>query len=229
MGTADPFETHAEEYDAWFDRNSNAYESELQAVRELLPPPGAWVEVGVGTGRFATRLGIPLGIEPAEGMAALARARGVRVLKGQAEALPLPDASVDAVFLITTLCFVVDVDRALREAARALRDGGHALVAFIPQESALGKLYAVNCSADRFFRRATLRTTGRILDAVEAAGLEVERTMQTLSGSPEEANARVEPPSEGHDRGSFVVARAVKRPLPADPPARQGEFVPRRA
>jgi len=211
MAERNPFETHFDEYDAWFDRNANAYESELLAVREVLPPPGEWVEVGVGSGRFASRLGIPIGIEPADGIATLARERGVLVRKGKAESLPLEDSSVDAAFLITTLCFVDDIDRTFREVARVLRPGGKAIVAFIPGDSRFGELYCAGASEDRFFRRATLYTKQRVFAAIEAAGLEIERTVQTLTGSPERANERIEPPTEGHEDGSFVVARAVKR------------------
>jgi SAM-dependent methyltransferase len=211
MREANPFETHYAEYDAWFDRNANVYESELAAVRELLPPPGDWVEIGVGSGRFASRLGIPIGIEPAVGIAALARERGVSVIRGKAECLPIQNESVDAAFLITTSCFVDDIDRTFNEIARVLRDDGSAIVAFIPKDSPFGELYGSARQEDRFFRHATLHTKRRIFDAIEAAGLTVERTVQTLSGTPNRANDRIEPPSEGHDRGSFVVVRAIKR------------------
>jgi len=211
MAEPSPFETHYAEYDAWFDRNPNVYASELLAIRELLPPPGDWVEIGVGSGRFSSVLGIPLGIEPADGIATLARARGVGVVKGKAECLPLESASLDAAFLITTLCFVDDVDRTFSEVARVLRAGGRAIVAFIPKDSRFGELYCDNAPEDRFFRRATLYPKRRVFGAIEAAGMEIERTVQTLTGSPERANDRIEPPSEGHADGSFVVVRAIKR------------------
>jgi len=211
MTETNPFETHFDEYDAWFDRNANAYESELLAIRAVLPPPGEWVEIGVGSGRFSSRLGIPIGIEPADGIATLARERGVLVHKGEAESLPLENRSVDATFLITTLCFVNDIDRTFGEVSRVLRPGGHAIVAFIPKDSRFGALYCADASEDRFFRHATLYPRQRVFDAIEAVGLAIDRTVQTLTGSPERANEQIEPPTEGHEDGSFVVARAVKR------------------
>ena len=211
MAEPNPFETHYAEYDAWFDRNLNVYESELLAIRELLPPPGDWVEIGVGSGRFASVLGIPLGIDPADGIATLARARGVGVIKGKAECLPLESTSLDAAFLITTICFVNDIDRTFSEVARVLRAGGRAIVAFIPKDSRFGELYCGNAAEDRFFRRATLYTKRRVFDAIEAAGMEIERIVQTLTGSPERADDRIEPPTEGHADGSFVVVRAIRR------------------
>ena len=52
---------------------------------------------------------------------------GVRWAEGVAEALPLPDASVDAVVCTLVLCSVEDVAGAVREAARVLRPGGRFL------------------------------------------------------------------------------------------------------
>jgi len=56
-----PYGEQAGEYDDWFSRTPFAYASELQAVRMLLPRRGTGVEIGVGTGRFAGEIGIPLG------------------------------------------------------------------------------------------------------------------------------------------------------------------------
>jgi len=44
----------------------------------MLPEGGTGIEIGVGTGRFASQLGIKLGLEPSKSMASLARQRGMR-------------------------------------------------------------------------------------------------------------------------------------------------------
>jgi len=135
MKGENPFETRPCEYDAWFDLNENVYRSELLAIEELLPEKkGTWVEIGVGSGRFASKLGIDIGIEPADGIASLARERGVEVKKGVAEDLPLADGSAHAAFMITSLCFIEDMGRALAEVERVLVPGGAAIIAFIPRE-----------------------------------------------------------------------------------------------
>ena len=66
----------------WFDLHRYAYESELQALKEFIPPRGKGLEIGVGSGRFALPLGVRLGVEPARAMARLARNRGLEVLQG---------------------------------------------------------------------------------------------------------------------------------------------------
>jgi SAM-dependent methyltransferase len=211
MPQESPFETHYAEYDAWFDEHANVYQSELLAIRALLPPQGTWVEIGVGSGRFASQLGIKTGIEPAAGIAGLARERGVDVIRGSAEDLPLPDASVDAAFLITTVCFVSDMDRAFHEVARVLRPAGAAIVAFVPKDSPLGALYAETADRDRFLKHATLRARADVVDGLTKAGLTIERATHTLTGDPATCDERIEAPHPGYDRGSFVVVRAVKR------------------
>lgn len=53
-----PFETHAAEYDQWFDseRGSRIFSLELDCLRQAVDTAnGHWLEVGVGSGRFATR------------------------------------------------------------------------------------------------------------------------------------------------------------------------------
>jgi SAM-dependent methyltransferase len=48
----------------------------------------------------------------------------VELLQGSAEALPLPDASVDTVLLTFTLCTIPAVETALQQMRRVLRPGG---------------------------------------------------------------------------------------------------------
>ncbi len=211
MKQENPFETRPCEYDAWFDENENVYRSELLAIEALLPEKeGTWVEIGVGSGRFASKLGIDIGIEPAEGIAELARKRGVNVINGRAEEIPLPDESAAAAFLITSLCFIADMDRAFSETKRILVPGGVVIVAFVPRDSRLGEVYVE--SDDPFIRHAVLRTRKEVLAGLEAAGFVVDRCLHTLSDDPGSMNDRVEDPKEGCEGGSFAVVRAGKRP-----------------
>jgi len=66
---------------------------------------------------------------------ALARAANVEVLSGNAENIPLPDASVDVVTTNGVLNLVPDKVRAIREIARILRPGGRLQLADIVVET----------------------------------------------------------------------------------------------
>ena len=221
MSEKSSYEIHYAEYDKWFDDFPTVFASELRAIEQVLPPPGDWIEIGVGTGRFASALGIPIGIEPCEQMAAIARSRGIEVIAGRAEALPLRDACVDAVFLITVLCYVPALGRALEEVHRVLRPSGHAIIATVPRTSPIGNIYASAGPEDPFFYDAILRTPQELADAMREACLPVDRASQTLFDSPDRASKHVEDPREGHDRGSFVVLRGRKRPSAPCPAAKR--------
>jgi hypothetical protein len=67
------FENYAQKYDEWFDKNRFIYESELQAVKELLPSSKNGVEVGVGSGRFAAPFAIKLGVDPSKELGKIAQ------------------------------------------------------------------------------------------------------------------------------------------------------------
>ena len=211
-----PFETRAGEYDAWFDANRTTFRNELDAVRSILPEGSdrrRWVEIGVGSGRFAEALCIPLGVEPAGGMAALARERGIDVRQGTAESLPLPAASYAAVFLITSLCFIDDAAAAFREASRILTLMGHVVVAFLPCDSPFGRVITAARESDPFFRYARLWRRDEVVSALDEAGLRIDQAVHTLTGEPKDWNTRIEAPSPGWIDGSFVVLRARKGTL----------------
>lgn len=206
MPKVEPFELHAEGYDAWFDEHVPAYLSELEAVRALLPPGAEGLEVGVGTGRFAGPLGIRTGVEPSGAMASIARRRGVDVRSGVAEALPCSDESFDFVLMVTVLCFLDDPRAALREARRVLRPGGSVVIAFIDAESRLGREYARE-PRGVFFREAVFYTPAELTSLLEGAGFEALEFRQTLFGAPDTMQAPDEA-TPGYGEGSFVVVRA---------------------
>jgi len=90
----DVFDTHAEKYDRWYDDHPDTYGDELKIIGSIPGARKADLEIGVGTGRFAAPLGIGLGLDPSLPMLRTARARGIEVVRGLAEALPFRDASV---------------------------------------------------------------------------------------------------------------------------------------
>jgi ubiquinone/menaquinone biosynthesis C-methylase UbiE len=93
---------------------------------------GLVLEIGVGSG-----LNLPLydaathviGLDPSTKLLSMAQAasgigRSIELVEGVAEAIPLPDQSVDTVVSSWTLCSIPDVARALGEMRRVLKPGG---------------------------------------------------------------------------------------------------------
>jgi SAM-dependent methyltransferase len=201
-----PFEEQAAVYDAWFDRHDDLYRAELEAVCSLLPAGGHGVEIGVGTGRFAARLGIPVGVEPSPCMAALARQRGVEVHIGVAEALPFADGSADYAVMVTVICFLDEVGKAFREAHRVLKLQGCLVVAFIDKKSVLGRQYALRKEQSQFYRDATFYSVDEVEALLLAAGFSDLVYRQTLLADAASSLTV----KDGHGSGGFVVIRAHK-------------------
>jgi ubiquinone/menaquinone biosynthesis C-methylase UbiE len=203
------FEKHAREYDRWFETHTFAYESEVLAVQSLLPRSGKGLEVGVGTGRFASRVGIKVGVEPAPAMASIARQRGIEVYEARAEALPFAGASFDSVLMVTTICFLIDPLQSLREAWRVLKTRGHIVIGMIDKDSHLGKTYEAKKSKSTFYRYAHFYSVKQVIEWLKRSGFGEIKTRQTIFKLPREMTA-VEPVKDGYEEGGFAVIAAQK-------------------
>jgi SAM-dependent methyltransferase len=203
------FEQHARDYDRWFEEHAYAFESEVLAVRSLLPRSGTGLEVGVGTGRFAALLGIKVGVEPARAMADIARQRGVEVYEARAEELPLADGLFDFAVMITTICFLSDPLQALQEVRRILKPRGRIIVGMIDADSPLGKNYEAKKSESTFYRYARFYSVTQVKEWLTHLGFGAITTCQTIFKNPEEMTA-AEPVKEGYGEGGFAVLAAQK-------------------
>jgi SAM-dependent methyltransferase len=101
----------------------------------LAQPEGlAWLDDGCGNGSFTESLVLHqrprsvVAVDPAPAQLAFARQRpglaAVRLIGGDAQALPLPDACVDAAVMALVLFFLPDPVQGLRELVRVVRAGG---------------------------------------------------------------------------------------------------------
>ena len=206
MPKTEPFEKHSDAYDEWFEKNSDLYEAELEAIRQLIPPPGAeGLDIGVGSGKFAAPLGIEFGVEPSEKMAIKARKLGIKVHPGIAEDLPFPDDRFDFVLMVTTICFVDDVIESFKEAFRVLKLGGCIIIGFVDKESQLGRHYAEKREESKFYKEATFFSAQEVLTYLKEAGFQPGKSKQTLIPglSPETI-------LDGFGKGAFVVIKGVK-------------------
>jgi len=205
-----PFEAHHRRYDDWFVRHAAAYQSELLAVRLLLPWRGQGLAIGVGTGRFAAPLGVQVGIDPACEVLDYAANRGILTVQAIAEALPFSDSSFDYALSVTTICFVDDVTAMLTEAYRVLKPGGELVIGFIDRTSNLGQYYLAHQAGNVFYREATFYSADEVEQLLRDTGFTDPVWVQTLSKTLEEIR-EIEPLRAGYGQGSFVVVK-VNRP-----------------
>jgi len=125
-----------------------------RVVRRVGVQPGEDVlDVACGTGNAAIRaaqaggrvVGIDLTPELFDAGRALAAEAGVEVewREGDAEALPVPNASFDVVLSTLGCMFAPRHDVAAREIARVLRPGGRLAIASWTPESCIAELFEV--------------------------------------------------------------------------------------
>lgn len=213
-GVAQP-DLFGERYDAWYDGpvGRRAFPQECAALQPLLDGlPRPWLEVGVGTGRFAAALGVSYGLDPAPAALALARRRGVAVVQARGEALPLRARSLGAVLLIVTLCFVADPLAVLRESRRVLRPDGGLVLGLVLAESPWGQWYRALARAGHpYYRLARFFTREELAGLLDAAGFAITRERSALLRPPPEVLPD-EPAREGFDvRAGFSAILARPR------------------
>ncbi|MBN1794010.1 MAG: class I SAM-dependent methyltransferase [Candidatus Omnitrophica bacterium] len=201
------FNRYYQRYDAWYEKNTFAYLSELAALKKAIPREGMGIEIGVGTGRFAAPLGISIGIDPSQKMIAIARQRGVHVCLGKGEQLPFKRSGFDYAALIMTLCFAADPLEVLRETNRVLQKDGRIVVAIIDKYSFLGEKYQQKKGI--FYEEARFFGVEELTHLLVKTGFESFFYYQTLFHAPDTLG-EIERPKKGFGDGGFVVISGMK-------------------
>jgi len=208
------FDELAAEYDAWFEEEGKViFATEVQALQEVLPSlPEPWLEVGVGSGRFAQALGIKSGIDPSLNLLDMARKRGVTTFLSRGERTPFGEEVFGTVFLIVTLCFVDSPLQVLKEAHRILRRDGKLVLGLVLKESPWGKFYQKKKKLGYpFYKQAAFYSYAQLLTLMEESGFSTERIVSTLFQKTSKVE-RLESPKSGYDPSAgFTVIVARRR------------------
>jgi SAM-dependent methyltransferase len=206
MKKGSAFETNADIYDEWFIKNNYIFDSEIEAIKYLMPDSGEGIEIGAGTGIFSSRLGIKHGIEPSEKMRSKALERGIDVISAFAEKIPIADETYHFALMVTVDCFLEDVLQAFKEVWRILSKDGFFIIAFIDRETPLGAIYNQNKQFDNFYKYANFHSAEEIIKLLERTGFEIQekkQTIYTLENIMQEVKDNV-------GNGVFAVIKAKK-------------------
>ncbi len=229
------FDQYASEYDAWFLENKNVLETELRLVASTLKNSGKILSIGCGSGLFEKLLAdkydihIAHGIEPAEGMAQIARKRGFDVEINTAEDADYGTNCYDTVLFNGCPCYMQDLKLALTKAKNALKQGGKVVVIDVPKESAYGLIYNLALAVGTWehpllegckpkdpypielVKQAKWRTTAEKSEIIQQVGFRDLEYSQTLTLNPLNSHTKVEDPVEGSDKGSYVAIIGYKK------------------
>jgi len=111
--------------------------------------------------------------------------------------------------MVTSICFVDNLDLAFREIYRILKPGGYLIIGFIDKDSSLGKLYQQHKEKSLFYKIATFYSTKEVVYNLSKVGFKKYDFKQTIFHGLNEIKD-VEPVIEDYGEGSFVVIRARK-------------------
>ena len=209
MARTEPFDKYLNEYEEWFIEHRFVYESELEAVRHFIPKNKKGIEIGIGTGRFALPFGITEGVEPSASMRKFAVQKGLTVYEGTAEEIPLPNESYDFALMVTTICFIDDVQEALREVKRILKPGGNFIIGLVDKKSNLGKVYEKMKEQNKFYRIATFYSVDEVKDYLGSNGFKDIEIIQTVFGELSNIKS-IQHFKKGYGEGGFVVICATR-------------------
>jgi len=218
------FEEAADNFDSWFNKNKVIFESELLAEKYFLSNPKNAVSIGVGSGLFASQLGIEYGIEPLKEMAKLAKKRGLKVKIGTAEKVPFEKERFNTVLLSTVLSYVDDPPKAIREAYRILKHNGHVVVSFLTREGSYAMMYDLAYLRGKhdsetapkhpypikFIKGTHWLSTNKVSILLKDAGFVDLKYVQTLTKHPKYTNSEIEEPIEGYEKGDYIVIKGRK-------------------
>jgi SAM-dependent methyltransferase len=203
------FNSLALAYNAWFEEEGRLiFASEVEALRQVLPLlPRPWIEIGIGSGRFARALDIDIGLDPSSKLLEMARDRGMSVFLGRDEEMPFQDGVFGTAFFVVTLCFVDSPRRTLSEANRLIKSGGKVVLGLVLRGSPWGQLYQTKKEmGHRFYKYATFYTYAEVDMLLMRTGFFIEKVISTLFQNPGEVN-RIELPRRGFsvDAGFTVI------------------------
>lgn len=217
MATAYLFERYADRYDAWYEGpiGRGAYRSEVRALAPLMARcPRPWLEVGVGSGRFAQALSVPFGVDPAHAPLRRAVQRGILGIQAVGERLPFREEAFGGVLLVVTLCFVEDPLVVLREAQRVLRPGGGLVLGLILAESPWAAHYQERARQGHpFYAVARFYRRGQVEEWLHGAGFAVEAWTSTLFQPPDRSEIREEEPRWGFYPEAGFVGILARKPV----------------
>ena len=201
------YEKNWQEYDAWYDTHQALYRTEIKALEKVMPS-GRGLEIGVGTGRFASPLSVRYGLDPSFNMLKLAKQRNISVIQGFGENLPFKNESFHYVLIVFTIELVDDPPRFLKEAARTLKKDGTLILGIMDRNSLWGEFYEQKAAQGKSYTGFSFLTPEEIIEIFKNIDVEFEEAFQTLFQTPPDIKD-IEQPKRGFGRGSFVVLTAT--------------------
>ena len=210
------FNAHADKYDVWFDGEpgTTIFTMEVECLQPLLNSyHRPYLEIGVGSGRFAQALGVEYGVDPALALLKKAKARSIKVKRASGENLPFPDGIFGGVLIALALCFVNDPLSVLQEASRVLMDKGGLVLGLILRDSPWAEFYAAEAREGHpIYSKARFLSKDEVDKLLQQCYFDVIQYRSILFQPPGQSSYRLEHPLLAYQKSSgFTAISARKR------------------
>lgn len=209
------FDAYAAKYDAWYDREpgKTLFAMEVDCLRSFVNSYRPWLEVGVGSGRFAQAMGLEYGLDPSLPLLKIAKSRDIGVVQGVGEELPFRSGSLAGVLIAFALCFITDPEQVLGETGRVLKPGGWLALGIILKESPWADYYArQGREGHPVYRDARFHSRNEVAVMLMRVGFAEITYRSTLFQPPGLASYAYELPRDGYSPGAgFTAIKAVKK------------------
>lgn len=209
------FDAYADKYDAWYDTEAgkSIFAMEVDCLKPLLyEHKRPYLEIGVGSGRFAQALGIEYGIDPSPTLLRMAESRSIRVLKASSENLPFTNNMFGSVLIALTLCFVDDPARVLREAWRILQPGGGLVLGLIFRGSPWAEFYTTKAKEGHpIYGRAHFFSKNEVENQLRSAGFKEFDYRSILFQPPGQSSYHLERPVSAYRKSAGFTAISSRK------------------
>lgn len=201
------FDKYVDKYDRWYKDNDALYRSEIAALKEIIPKNSNGIEIGVGTGRFASQLGITEGIDPSTEMAKIANSRGLTVYQGTAENLPILPDIYDYALMVFTLCFLDNIDLAFRNIYTIIKPSGYFILGMFDKDSPPGQLMMQKKASSDFYKLSNFISVDETIKRLALARFKVESIHQTIFDMKSNTFQKSKP---GYGEGLMTILKCKK-------------------
>lgn len=156
------FDAFAKDYDDWYREKLGSFVDKVQKqlIEELAKPKAGEraLDIGSGTGNYSIWLakkGLEVtAIDESREMITIAKKKAekdnlnIDLYLGKGESLPFAENSFDLVVSVTTIEFVHNPTKVLREAISVLKPGGRLVIGVLTKDSPWGEFYQSKVNRD---------------------------------------------------------------------------------
>ncbi len=204
------FNDYADRYDAWYETEAGktTFAMEVDCLKPFLHRYShPYLEIGVGSGRFAQALGVEYGLDPAPAMLRIAATRGIKVIGGYGEKLPFHDIFFGGVLIVFALEAVDEPDKVLREAWRVLSPQGGLVMGLLLKGSPWVEFYEAKAKGGRsIYSRVRFFSKRGIESILQKAGFNIVQYQSTLFQPPGQITYQHETSVSGYFKSAGFVA-----------------------